>query len=102
MAYRITADLAAREEEWIHGSAHKARQNRLSANSADASSTAAGAGGPVGAVGESKAGTLGGAAPTVDEEEAREAVFHRLESLGYRVGLGVVERYVGFSYNINS
>lgn len=30
---------------------------------------------------------------TIDEEEAREAVFHRLENLGYRVGLGVVERF---------
>jgi hypothetical protein len=34
----------------------------------------------------------GGGTATVDEEEAREAVFHRLENLGYRVGLGVVER----------
>ena len=37
------------------------------------------------------AGGLGGTA-TVDEEESREAVFHRLEALGYRVGLGIVER----------
>ena len=36
-------------------------------------------------------GGLGGTA-TVDEEESREAVFHRLEALGYRVGLGIVER----------
>ncbi|XP_014551164.1 hypothetical protein COCVIDRAFT_20527 [Bipolaris victoriae FI3] len=35
----------------------------------------------------------GGGAATVDEEEAREAVFHRLENLGYRVGLGGVERF---------
>jgi len=44
-----------------------------------------GAGGPVGGGG-------GGATATVDDEEAREAVFHRLEGLGYRVGLGIVER----------
>ncbi|KAF2028455.1 transport protein particle component [Setomelanomma holmii] len=82
MAYRITADLAAREEEWLQPS----KANRLSGTSNDASSTVAGtgAGGPVGGAG----GTV-----TVDEEEAREAVFHRLESLGYRVGLGVVERF---------
>lgn len=88
MAYRITADLAAREEEWIHGSSSKAGNKRLSGISNDASSTMGGpgAGGPVG-------GTVGGGTATVDEEEAREAVFHRLESLGYRVGLGVVERY---------
>ena len=81
MAYRITADLAAREEEWLQPS----RQNRLSGTTSnDASSTVAGtgAGGAVGGTG------------TVDEEEAREAVFHRLEGLGYRVGLGVVERCV--------
>jgi hypothetical protein len=85
MAYRITADLAAREEEWIHGTT-STKHNRLSGTSNDASSTAAGTGlgGPVGGAG---AGTV-----TVDEEEAREAVFHRLENLGYRVGLGVVER----------
>ncbi|CAN9391616.1 unnamed protein product [Alternaria alternata] len=87
MAYRITADLAAREEEWIHGSS-ATKPKRLSGTSNDASSTAAGTargtdGGPVG----------GGGTATVDEEEARETVFHRLENLGYRVGLGVVERF---------
>lgn len=29
----------------------------------------------------------------LDEDEEREAVFFRLEGLGYRVGLGLVERY---------
>ncbi|EDU40717.1 trafficking protein particle complex subunit 6B [Pyrenophora tritici-repentis Pt-1C-BFP] len=77
MAYRITADLAQREEEWIRGSS-VGEKGRLTG-------TARGTdGGPVGGLG---AGTA-----TVDDEEAREAVFHRLESLGYRVGLGVVER----------
>ncbi|KAJ4983079.1 transporter particle component [Stagonosporopsis vannaccii] len=81
MAYRITADLAQREEEWTSPSA---KTNRLSSHSNDASSTAAGA----------AAGTIGaGGTATVDEEESREAVFHRLEALGYRVGLGVVERF---------
>lgn len=28
----------------------------------------------------------------LDEEEERDAVFYRLETLGYRVGLGLVER----------
>ncbi|KAF2819147.1 trafficking protein particle complex subunit 6B [Ophiobolus disseminans] len=85
MAYRITADLAAREEEWTAPTSTK-KENRLSGTSNDANSTAAGTGtgGPVGG---------GGGTATVDEEEAREAVFHRLEGLGYRVGLGVVERF---------
>lgn len=34
---------------------------------------------------------------TMDEEEERDAVFYRLETLGYRVGQGLVERYVSFS-----
>ncbi|KAK7965078.1 hypothetical protein PG988_010082 [Apiospora saccharicola] len=29
----------------------------------------------------------------LDEEEERDAVFYRLETLGYRVGLGLVERF---------
>lgn len=33
---------------------------------------------------------------TMDEEEERDAVFYRLETLGYRVGQGLVERYVFF------
>ena len=82
MAYRITADLTLKEEEWVGASATKV--NRLSSHSNDASSTAAGA----------AAGTRLGGTATIDEEESREAVFHRLESLGYRVGLGIVERYV--------
>jgi hypothetical protein len=30
----------------------------------------------------------------MDEDEERDAVFYRLEMLGYRVGQGLVERYV--------
>lgn len=30
----------------------------------------------------------------MDEDEERDAVFYRLEALGYRVGQGLVERYV--------
>jgi hypothetical protein len=90
MAYRITNDLAQREEEWIHGTKPK----RLSATSNDASSTVAG-----GTARGTEGGPVGGTV-TVDEEEAREAVFHRLESLGYRVGLGVVERYAIFPISL--
>jgi hypothetical protein len=46
-------------------------------------------------------GTAGTGASTrgkgrMDEEEERDAVFYRLEMLGYRVGQGLVERYVLF------
>jgi trafficking protein particle complex subunit 6 len=41
------------------------------------------------------AGGVGvGSARKMDEDEERDAVFHRLEELGYRVGQGLVERYV--------
>lgn len=80
MAYRITADLALREEEWIQGGS-----STSTVKPSDATDTGS-------TVGVSGGGGVGGAG-TVDEEEAREAVFHRLETLGYRVGLGIVERY---------
>jgi hypothetical protein len=47
-------------------------------------------------------GTAGGANGTgrkMDEDEERDAVFFRLESLGYRVGQGLVERFV-FSLHV--
>lgn len=37
----------------------------------------------------------------LDEEEERDAVFYRLETLGYRVGLGLVERYGFLSFTRN-
>lgn len=94
MAYRITADLALREEEWTKGSSGSKAGNRLSGTTSNDASSGVG-----GAVGGTGAG--GGVTATVDEEEAREAVFHRLENLGYRVGLGVVERYVQLNTHPN-
>ncbi|KAK0748815.1 transport protein particle component [Apiosordaria backusii] len=38
-------------------------------------------------------GTTGTGTGTVDEDEEREAVFYRLENIGYRVGQGLVERF---------
>ncbi|PVI02707.1 transport protein particle component [Periconia macrospinosa] len=90
MAYRISADLATREEDWLDtDTSSTAKPSTGGAGSQvdnETSSTigASGAGGP---------GTTAGGTAPVDEEEAREAVFHRLESLGYRVGLGIVERF---------
>lgn len=42
------------------------------------------------------AGDVGNPDPTrkMDDEELKEAMFYRLEGLGYRVGLGIVERSV--------
>ena len=75
LAYRIALDLARREDEWA-GSARR---------EADGNGAARGGDGSVKA-------SAGGAGGALDEDEAREAVFYRLETLGYRVGLGVVER----------
>ena len=41
-------------------------------------------------------GGVGHNGEELDEEEEREAVFYRLEMLGYRVGQGLAERYVCF------
>jgi hypothetical protein len=95
MAYRITADLAAKEQEYLSGSGtSKASQQNAEKKDVhnDTSSTVTGGGGL----------RVGGTATVVDEEEAREAVFHRLEALGYRVGLGVVERYGSLQSSIHS
>ena len=63
-------------------------------NDDDASSTAAGAGARDGAaVGRSGSVVVAEAARrALDEDEERDAVFYRLETLGYRVGQGLVER----------
>ncbi|KAI0603405.1 transport protein particle component [Biscogniauxia sp. FL1348] len=42
---------------------------------------------------ENSSGSGGGGGGKLDEEEERDAVFFRLEALGYRVGLGLVERF---------
>ncbi|KAK1832276.1 E3 SUMO-protein ligase pli1 [Podospora conica] len=66
----------------------------------DAAALAAGGGVPeAGAAGEgggagNRASTiLSGGGTAMDEEEERDAVFFRLERLGYRVGQGLVERF---------
>jgi len=39
-------------------------------------------------------GGIGGRVKGMDEEETRERVFWRLDSIGYRVGLGIIEKCV--------
>jgi hypothetical protein len=49
--------------------------------------------------GSVKSSTTGAnGARKMDEDEERDAVFFRLEMLGYRVGQGLVERFVYVSY----
>lgn len=94
MAYRVTNELEAAEAANTsvppnHSSAtngHQQQQQQQQdkdgvssvAGTATAGSLVAGAGGP---------------RRVLDEEEERDAVFYRLETLGYRVGQGLVERF---------
>lgn len=45
-------------------------------------------------------GETGTGGQKLDEDEERDAVFFRLDGLGYRVGLGLVERFVSLFYSI--
>jgi len=79
MSYRIAAELAAREEEWL---GQKPRKLPKEGEDGDSELTK---GFGIGGIGGSISGR--------DEEETREAVFWRLDRLGYRVGQGLVERF---------
>lgn len=70
MAYRVTNELEA--------SASSSAQGTTAAAEKDVSTAAA-------------------PRAAMDEEEERDAVFYRLETLGYRVGQGLVERYVSYA-----
>jgi hypothetical protein len=107
MAYRIVNDVDARQQaEWDAGrsTAQSPVSGRKDGIATSASAAGGGGGGSVSASG-SVGGRSGnavkgsGAAAVaggrrMDEEEERDAVFWRLEGLGYRVGQGLVERFV--------
>jgi len=93
MAYRVTNDLeqAAREKELSSSS-----NSNTSSNPTPAPSN-----GPDGETINGRIerdfhafeGEPGAPGTVMDEEEEREAVFWRLERIGYRVGQGLVERF---------
>ncbi|KAI1417834.1 transport protein particle component [Hypoxylon sp. FL1857] len=81
MTYRITNELDAASSSTADISnptngAPESRSNGAAAETASNAATAAGA-----------------SSRRLDEDEERDAVFFRLEGLGYRVGLGLVERF---------
>ncbi|KAB2576977.1 putative bet3 family protein [Lasiodiplodia theobromae] len=86
MAYRMAAELAAREEEYVTpGNPTVTAGRRASAV------TITNGGTP-------KSGTTpripeGAAVGSAEEEDYKDAVLYRLETLGYRVGLGITERF---------
>ncbi|KAI1268664.1 BET3 family protein [Xylariaceae sp. FL1019] len=84
MAYRVANEL---EEVAAEQSNNSKENNTSGADTRDSASvsTAAGVGGSTVGAGRRKG--------RMDEDEEREAVFFRLEGLGYRVGLGLVERF---------
>lgn len=107
MAYRVTNELeaAAVARAPPASSSAQQQQHQLHTGADPRSPPGTGGGGADGAGDASVAGTGAGTVTTagavgvggarkMDEEEEREAVFFRLEMQGYRVGQGLVERYV--------
>lgn len=101
MAYRVANDLEAAAAETAPVRATGAARQGAAAPGTETSAAGAPSISATGAAG-SVAATAGagsiasGAAGTnrlLDEEEERDAVFFRLEGLGYRVGQGLVERF---------
>lgn len=71
MAYRVTNELEASASSSAQGTSSAAAEKDVS--------------------------TAAAPRAAMDEEEERDAVFYRLETLGYRVGQGLVERYVSYA-----
>lgn len=91
MAYRVTNELEAAE-----AASTSVPPNHHSSPSGAPDGAPAHQDGASSAAGTGTAGSVvaGGSRRALDEEEERDAVFYRLETLGYRVGQGLVERYV--------
>jgi hypothetical protein len=88
MAYRIVNEVDnAQQQENI--SLTVEGKEKAGSRSVSGKSAVSGAGTGVGVAG---GGSMSGR--RMDEEEERDAVFYRLEGLGYRVGQGLVERYI--------
>ncbi|KAI1144083.1 transport protein particle component [Hypoxylon sp. FL0543] len=81
MTYRVANELDA-------ASSSAADISSLSNGAAEPRSNGAGA-----EVASNAATATGAGSRRLDEDEERDAVFFRLEGLGYRVGLGLVERF---------
>jgi len=88
MAYRIVNEVDASTSPVMTSSPQKEKEGSGSTTGTAGRSSVGGSGlGGVGASGS------GGGKGKMDEEEERDAVFFRLETLGYRVGQGLVERF---------
>ncbi|KAK4991985.1 hypothetical protein LTR66_003627 [Elasticomyces elasticus] len=101
LAHRVTTELAERdaklfaeqENSIFFGNGRELQRKRAQARMQDGEGTAV-AGMEAGAEGAgAKTGMAVESMSIVDDEETREAVFWRLEGMGYRVGLGMAERF---------
>jgi hypothetical protein len=94
MAYRLANDLSGPGSGEREALASPNGLGKVEGNgvAGSARGTVAGTVGTAGTAGGT-AGTTG-AGSKMDDDEERDAVFYRLEGLGYRVGQGLVERYV--------
>lgn len=98
MAFRVTRDLEAAPTDASGTSGGAAAAGGgASADALSSVSHSQGGGTDGGPAPSSADGAAGGSTVRkLDEDEERDAVFYRLETLGYRVGQGLVERYVSF------
>ncbi|KAI1247472.1 hypothetical protein MGN70_011362 [Eutypa lata] len=86
MAYRVTNEL---EEVAAASTSTSTSSSRPTAAIRAGENGGGGGGGGGGRRGNGG----GGGNKLLDEDEERDAVFYRLETLGYRVGMGLVERF---------
>lgn len=91
LAYRLAASAAERDAAFARPTARKGKSTDGNA-SANASTVAKSTGTAAVASGLGVGG-IGGSVAGADEEEMRESVFWRLDAIGYRVGLGLVDRF---------
>ncbi|KAI1353150.1 BET3 family protein [Xylaria sp. FL0043] len=87
MAYRITNELGEASDDSGSSSNNNNNKNNEEAGSVSASA------GTISTTHGTASASATGRKSKLDEDEEREAVFYRLEGLGYRVGLGLVERF---------
>ncbi|QBZ55708.1 hypothetical protein PoMZ_00610 [Pyricularia oryzae] len=80
MAYRVANDVAAAAAA-LEGRSEESQQQQAQRSGPDAASSA------------SRPAPPGARRGIMDEDEERDAVFYRLETQGYRVGQGLVERF---------
>ncbi|KAK3380316.1 transporter particle component [Lasiosphaeria ovina] len=88
LAYRVTNQLEVSALEDAAAASNSANPSAVAAAGATTTIAATSAAG-----GGTAQGGAGGRRAAMDEEEEREAVFYRLDTIGYRVGQGLVERF---------